>query len=47
MREAVIVSAVRTAIGKFDGTLKDTPAVKLGAIAIKSAVERADRKSVV
>lgn len=41
MREAVIVSAVRTAIGKFDGTLKDIPAVRLGAIAIKHAVERA------
>jgi len=41
MRDVVIVSAVRTAIGKFDGTLKDIPAVRLGAIAIKNAVERA------
>lgn len=41
MREAVIVSAVRTAIGKFHGTLKDIPAPKLGAIVIKEAVKRA------
>ena len=41
MREAVIVSAARTAMGKFEGTLKDVPASRLGAVAVKAAVERA------
>ncbi len=41
MREIVILSAVRTAIGKFNGTLRDFPAQQLGAIAIKEAVKRA------
>lgn len=41
MREVVIASAVRTPIGKFGGTLKDVPTRKLGAIAIKAALERA------
>ncbi len=39
--EAVILSAARTAIGKFQGGLSGVPAVKLGAAAIQSAVERA------
>jgi acetyl-CoA C-acetyltransferase len=39
--EAVILSAVRTPIGKFQGTLSSLPATKLGAIAIKAAVQRA------
>ena len=39
--KVVICSAVRTAIGKFQGTLKDVPAVRLGAAAIKEAVARA------
>ncbi len=37
----VIVSAVRTPIGKFNGTLKDVPATKLGSIAVRAAWERA------
>ncbi|MEE9151437.1 MAG: acetyl-CoA C-acetyltransferase [Thermoplasmata archaeon] len=41
MREIVILSAVRTAIGKFNGTLRDLPAQQLGAIVIKEAVKRA------
>lgn len=36
-----IVSAVRTPIGSFGGSLKDFSAPQLGAIAIKAAVERA------
>ncbi|BAH08312.1 acetyl-CoA C-acetyltransferase [Clostridium kluyveri] len=44
MREVVIVSAVRTAIGSFGGTLKDVSAVDLGAIVIKEAVKRAGIK---
>jgi acetyl-CoA C-acetyltransferase len=39
--EAVILSAARTAIGKFQGGLSSVPAVKLGAAAVKAAVERA------
>ncbi len=41
MRNAVIVSAVRTAVGSFGGTLKDVSAADLGAIVIKEAVQRA------
>ena len=44
MREVVIVSAVRTAIGSFGGSLKDIPAAELGAIVIKEAVNRAGIK---
>jgi len=43
--EAVILSAVRTPIGKFQGALSGFPATKLGAIAIKAAVERAGIKA--
>lgn len=41
MREVVIVSAARTPIGSFGGTLKDMTAVTLGAIAAKEAIKRA------
>lgn len=41
MKEAFIVSALRTPIGSFGGTLKDFSATQLGAIAIKSAIEKA------
>ena len=44
MRDVVIVSAARTPIGSFGGSLKDVPTRKLGAIAIKGAVERAGIK---
>jgi acetyl-CoA C-acetyltransferase len=40
-KEVYIVSAVRTPIGSFGGALKDVPATKLGAAAIKAAVEKA------
>jgi acetyl-CoA C-acetyltransferase len=39
--EAVILSAVRTPIGKFQGALNGVNATRLGAIAVKAAVERA------
>lgn len=45
MREVVIVSAVRTAIGSFGGSLKDVSAADLGALVIKEAVNRAGIKS--
>ena len=41
MEEAVIVSAVRTAIGNYGETLSRTPAVKLGSIVIKEVLKRA------
>ena len=41
MEDVVIVSAKRTPIGSFLGTLADIPAPKLGAIAIKAAIEEA------
>ncbi|MDR0906665.1 MAG: acetyl-CoA C-acetyltransferase [Oscillospiraceae bacterium] len=44
MGNIYLVSAVRTAIGSFGGSLKDTPAPKLGAIAAKAALERAGIK---
>ncbi|HZU00787.1 MAG TPA: acetyl-CoA C-acetyltransferase [Ktedonobacteraceae bacterium] len=44
LQEAVIVSAVRTAIGTFGGGLAEVPAVKLGEICIRAALERADVK---
>ncbi|NLZ47271.1 MAG: acetyl-CoA C-acetyltransferase [Clostridiales bacterium] len=44
MKEVVIVSAVRTAVGSFGGSLKDVPAVDLGALVIKEAVNRAGIK---
>lgn len=43
-QEIVIVSAVRTAVGSFQGSLKDVPATELGAIVIKEAVNRAGLK---
>jgi acetyl-CoA C-acetyltransferase len=41
MKEAVIVSAARTPVGKFGGSLKDLSATKLGAIAVRESVRRA------
>jgi len=38
---SVIVSAARTAIGKFGGALANVPAVDLGGRAIEAAMERA------
>jgi len=44
MREVVIVSGVRTAVGKFGGSLTNIPAYELGALVIKEAVNRAGIK---
>ena len=41
MKEAVIVSAVRTPLGSFNGTLAGIGATDLGAIVIEAAVKRA------
>jgi acetyl-CoA C-acetyltransferase len=42
MEDIVIVSAVRTAVGKFGGSLAKIPATELGAIVIKEALARAN-----
>jgi len=41
MREVVIVSAVRTPVGKFQGALSELSAVELGALVVREAVRRA------
>ena len=41
MEDIVIVSAARTAVGKFGGALAKTPATELGAIVVKEALARA------
>ncbi len=41
MKEVVIVSGCRTAIGAFGGSLQDIPAIDLGALVIKEALKRA------
>lgn len=41
LKEVVIVSAARTAVGSFGGVFKDLPATKLGSIVIKAALEKA------
>ena len=43
-KEIVLAGACRTALGKFGGTLTNTPAVELGAIVIKEAIRRAGIK---
>ena len=40
-KEVVICSPVRTPIGTYGGTLKDTPAVDLGAVVVRATIERA------
>ncbi len=40
-RDVLIVGAARTAIGRFGGTVAKVPAVELGGVAIRAAVERA------
>ena len=44
MKEVYIISAVRTPIGSFGGSLKDLSATQLGAIAIKGALQKAGVK---
>ena len=44
MKEVYIISAVRTPIGSFGGSLKGFSATQLGAIAIKGALEKAGVK---
>jgi acetyl-CoA C-acetyltransferase len=41
MDQIVIVSGVRTPVGKFQGSLSDIPATRLGAVVVNEAVKRA------
>ncbi|MCK5485669.1 MAG: acetyl-CoA C-acyltransferase, partial [Desulfobacterales bacterium] len=41
MKEAVIVSAVRTPLGSFNGTLANMGGTQLGALVIEEAINRA------
>ncbi len=41
MKQPVIISATRTAIGRFQGSLKSLSAPQLGSIAVRAAIERA------
>ena len=44
MKDIYVVNCCRTAIGSFGGSLKDTPAVEMGAVVIKEALNRAGVK---
>lgn len=44
MKEVVIASAVRTAVGTYGGSFKNVPAVDLGAVVVKEAIKRAGIK---
>ncbi|MGD8342705.1 MAG: acetyl-CoA C-acetyltransferase [Desulfobacterales bacterium] len=46
MKEVVIVSGARTAIGTFGGGLKDVPVTELGAVVMKDALKRVNLKAV-
>ena len=47
MREVVIVSGARTAVGTFGASLKDVSAIKLGAIAIREVLKKIRLKPIV
>ena len=44
MKEVYIVNCCRTAVGSFGGSLKDVPAVDMGAVVVKEALNRAGVK---
>lgn len=44
MREVYVISSCRTAVGSFGGSLKDTPAVDLGATVVKEVLVRGNVK---
>ena len=47
MKEVVIVSGARTAVGTFGGSLKEVKCVDLGALVIKEAIKRAGLRPVI
>lgn len=46
MKDVVIVSGVRTAVGAFGGSLKDTPVVDLGALVLKETLKKVNLRPV-
>jgi acetyl-CoA C-acetyltransferase len=46
MRDAVIVSGARTPVGAFEGSLRSTPVVQLGALVLKETLKRAGLRPV-
>lgn len=44
MKDVYVVSCCRTAVGSYGGSLKDTPAAKLGAIVVEDALKRGNVK---
>ena len=46
MKEVVVVSGSRTAIGNFGGGLKDVPVVELGAVVMKDVLQKVNLKPV-
>src|ERR1051326_650558 len=42
LKDVVIISACRTAVGKFQGSLSDLSAPQLGAVVVREAVKRAN-----
>jgi acetyl-CoA C-acetyltransferase len=47
MKEVVIVSGARTAIGTFGGALKNVSAVTLGSAVMRATLERANLRPVI
>jgi acetyl-CoA C-acetyltransferase len=47
MKEVVIVSGTRTAVGAFGGSLKEVPVVELGAVVMRNLLEKANLKPAV
>ena len=47
LRDVVVVSGARTPVGSFGGSLKSVPAIDMGALVMKAAVERAGLKPAV
>ena len=46
MRDAVIVSGSRTAVGNFGGSLKEIPLVKMGAVVVREVLKKAGLKPI-
>ena len=46
MKDVVIVSGARTAVGEFGGSLKGVKTVDIGALVIKEALKRAGLETV-
>ena len=44
MKDLYVINCCRTAIGSFGGALKNTPAVDMGAVVVKEALNRANVK---